>query len=165
MRFLFIVAFALSCTFLDAQLIIKDSSDFVIEYQTMGGLYLNSCSNVTIRNCNFSHDVGSVVQFSGCDNIILDSCDLDGLGDACSGINVSGCSFIVISNCDIYNIADDGVEMGNSNHISFIGNKIHNLLGKGTDGTITVHVIMDTVMDLKFSCHRMYYWMETCCMI
>ena len=136
MRFLFIVAFALSCTFLDAQLIIKDSSDFVIEYQTMGGLYLNSCSNVTIRNCNFSHDVGSVVQFSGCDNIILDSCDLDGLGDACSGINVSGCSFIVISNCDIYNIADDGVEMGNSNHISFIGNKIHNLLGKGTDGTI-----------------------------
>jgi hypothetical protein len=136
-RILLLLVLGFPVARVNAQLVLTDSRDFVIEDTIMGGLYLNNCGNVTIRHCSFSHNADYVVQFVNCDNIVLDSCELDGLGDACTGVKMSGSSYVTISNCDIYNIADDGVEMGSSNHVSFIGNKIHHLLGKGTDGRIT----------------------------
>ena len=126
------------CTNLKSQeLILIDTSNVVIENGSFGRLYLNKCSNITIRNCSFSHDKDNVVQIYSSDSILIDSCDINGLGEACSGIGLSSnSSYVVISNCDIHNIADDGVEMSSCNYISFIGNKIHHLLGKGTDGQI-----------------------------
>ena len=63
-----------SGAYVNAQLVLTDSSDFVIEDTIMGGLYLHNCGNVTIRHCSFSHDADYVVQFANCDNIVLDSC-------------------------------------------------------------------------------------------
>ena len=116
---------------------VKDSSNFILEDISMGHLFLDGCSHVTIRNCKFSYDEANVLNIYRSDHIVVDSCEIDGQGDACSGIGISGnCSYITISNCDIHNIADDGVEMGSSDHVSFFGNRIHHLLGKGTDGVI-----------------------------
>jgi len=126
------------CSNLKSQeLVIIDSSDFTLENGSFSRLYLNNCSNVTIKNCSFTHDQDNVVYLYSSDHIIIDSCDINGMDEACSGIGIqSNCSYVVISNCDIHNIADDGIEMGGSNHISFIGNKIHHLIAKGTDGQI-----------------------------
>ncbi len=128
---------ALLVTINAQDLAIKDSSNFVIENIAMGHLFLNNCSHVTIRNCTFSYNKDNVVNIYESDNILIDSCEIDGLDNACSGLGISSnCSYLVISNCDIHNIADDGVEMSGASHVSFIGNKIHHLLGKGTDGQV-----------------------------
>jgi len=137
-RIIIVLIIACSCTVLRSQdLVITDSSDFVIENGSYGRLYLNNCSNVTIRNCTFSHNKDNVVHIYGSTQVVIDSCEINGMGEACSGFGISSnTTQLVISHCDIHNIADDGVEMSSSSHVSFIGNKIHHLLGKGTDGII-----------------------------
>ncbi len=117
-----------------ADLTINGKNNLTYENGTYDKLIIANSDNITIRNCNFSSNSGSVVDISGSSNIRLENCDINGMVDACSGARiVSNSSYVYVTDCSIHDIADDGVEMYNSNHIFFSGTKIFHLYGVGTD--------------------------------
>lgn len=104
-----------------------------------GGAYdrltITNSSGITVRNCTFAVSSGYVVEVgSGCSDITLEGCDVNGLDEACTGIQMSGVSNVTVRNCDFHDIADDGVSVHGGTNVTFEGNTIRRLLGCGTDG-------------------------------
>lgn len=108
-----------------------------------GGSYSNlsikNSTGITVKNAKFA-GTGAVINIDGSSDVVVDNCEADGLGEACVGVNIRGASHhLTIKNCHIHNIADDGFQLRgtNLNNITIQGNRIHKLLGKGTDGVVS----------------------------
>ena len=86
-------------------------------------------SGVIIRNCELD---GNFV-YDGAQNYQTDG--------ACTGIGIGddtpwNSSFVTIENCNIHNIADDGLQVYNSDHVYIKNNIVHDLHTCGTDAVL-----------------------------
>jgi hypothetical protein len=109
-----------------------------------GGTYTNlsitSSTGITVKNAVFSVGAGSVINIDGSSNVLVENCEANGQDNACTGVNIDGASHhITVKGCHIHNIADDGFQLRgtNLNNITIQGNRIHKLIGKGTEGVIS----------------------------
>ena len=139
-KFLVIVIISVWCgTLFAADLVMSGQSNKTYANATYGHLSISNSSNIIVRNCKFStsnsanNSAGGVADINGSNHITIDSCDFNGDTTTCTGINVGG-SYITIEHCTIHDIADDGFQCGNGDHINFLQNTICHLYGCGTDG-------------------------------
>lgn len=138
-NFLTTIVIIVSCGHLfAADLVITGQSNKTFANGTYGHLSISNSNNITIRNCKFvtSYAAGSgggVADISGSNHITIDSCDFNGDTTTCTGMNVGG-SYITIEHCNIHDIADDGFQCGNGDHIYLLHNTICHLYGCGSDG-------------------------------
>jgi hypothetical protein len=121
-----------------ADLVVSGQNNKTYLNQTYGHLSITGSSNITVKNCRFAtsyaaNGSGGVGDIRGSSHITIDSCDFDGDTTTCTGMNVSG-SYITIQNCIIHDIADDGFQCFNGDHIYFYRNTVCHLYGCGSDG-------------------------------
>jgi hypothetical protein len=86
-------------------------------------------SGVTVRYCeldgNFAYDNANNIQTNG-------ACTGVGIGDA----SPWNASYVTIENCVVHDIADDGFQIYNSDHVYIKNNTVHTLYNCGTDAAL-----------------------------
>lgn len=139
-------------------------------------VWIQSSSDITIRNCDISKGWGDCIDI-GCKwdssipygsnrskNIIIEDCTLH--DSRRQGISVVGCEGLLVKNCDIYNIEGDAPQAGidlevnfkdypNKNCV-FDGLNIHDCKGGGIIGyttpTNSVKIIKSNVQSAHLTC-------------
>jgi len=114
-------------------LVIVGQSGMTIEGMAFDRLVVEDSQDITIRGCSFAAADGAVASITGSTNVIVEDCDIDGLVDACTGLDMSGNTMVTIRGTTIHDIADDGIQVGASTNMRFERNTIAHLYGVGTD--------------------------------
>jgi MYXO-CTERM domain-containing protein len=118
---------------LGEDLVIVGQSGMTIEGMSFDKLVIEDSQDITIRNCTFAAADGAVASIEGSTNVLVEDCDIDGLVDACTGLDMSGNAMVTIRGNTIHDIADDGIQVGASTEMRFERNTIAHLYGVGTD--------------------------------
>ncbi len=82
-------------------------------------LFLQNCSNITIRNIHFTIGRGRGIQLVNCKDILLDKCKVENLG--LYGITTFQCNGIAINSCIINNIGGEGIILDGGNRKTLEG--------------------------------------------
>ncbi|MBP3685361.1 MAG: right-handed parallel beta-helix repeat-containing protein [Oscillospiraceae bacterium] len=85
-------------------------------------LSFRHCSSIAVQGITAGHTVepgycmGGVLNFEGCDAVLVENCGLYGCGIL--GIQASVSSDITVKHCDIYECSYGGIQMGEVNGVS-----------------------------------------------
>ena len=138
----FLVAFSVcqlsACSAGATDLIIDGQSNRVFDGGSYDRLIIRDSDSITVRNARFAASyIGSVVSIQNSSDVLFERSDIDGAGEACTGISISNGQNITIADNDVHDIADDGFEIYDGTGLVIRGNTVYRLLGKGTDGSIS----------------------------
>jgi len=114
-------------------LVIVGQTGMTVEGMSFDRLVIEDSQDITIRDCTFAAADGAVASITGSTNVLVEDCDIDGLVDACTGLDMSGNTSVTIRGTTIHDIADDGIQVGASTDMLFERNTIAHLYGVGTD--------------------------------
>jgi parallel beta-helix repeat protein len=120
-----------------ADLFIENQSHQVFDGGSYDRLIVRNSDSITVRNARFAiASYGSVVSIQNSSDVVVENSDIDGGGEACTGVSISNGENITIADNTVHDIADDGFEIYGGAGLMIRGNTVYRLLGKGTDSSI-----------------------------
>jgi hypothetical protein len=102
-------------------------------YKVSQPISLNGVHDITISGDSISGGALSCISLVNCYNIHITHCKL--VNSSSFGVNLSDCSNVVVDDSNIANVLT-GVHSFNSRSISVMNNKMSNLLGPQSGGTM-----------------------------
>ncbi|NRA13713.1 MAG: right-handed parallel beta-helix repeat-containing protein [Crocinitomicaceae bacterium] len=123
------------------QLILKDTSDVVLDGKTYDRLIIDNCKNIVVKNCTFNAVDHYGDAYSACvkvqggsDNIIIQDSRMLGNYKICDGIYVQESTNVTAKNNYLSEFRNDGLKVHSASKVSYLNNEVHGLLSQGTDG-------------------------------
>jgi hypothetical protein len=134
---MFSVCGLLACGHSAADLVVDCQSNRVFDGGSYGRLIIRNSASITVRNASFAvASASSVVSIQNSSDVLVENSDIDGGGEACTGMSIRDGEDITFANNAVHDIADDGFEVRDATGLMLRGNTVYRLIGKGTDGRI-----------------------------